>query len=213
MWEWLGKGIFLGVSVAAPVGPIAILCIRTTITFGWRSGILIGLGAASADMVYGGIAGLGLTSVIAILLGIKSYLQLLGGLFIVCMAGQIWRSSVVVPDPTSSLSNSSHWKAYYSTFLLTLSNPMTILAFLALFTGSGVLYSEQQEANLFWLMIGVFAGSMLWWLGLTGIMIVLRLHRSHLKSSFTSHINQLSSVVLACFGVVAVGQALIDWVR
>lgn len=129
-WEWMAKGMLLGLSIAAPLGPISILCIKKTLSSGFKPGLCCGLGAATADAVYGSIAGFGLSALTAFLVDYKTVLQALGGLFI-CYLGM--KSLLEPPDTDSTAPNSpkSSLNSYIVTLLLTLSNPMTIIFSLA----------------------------------------------------------------------------------
>ena len=119
------RGLLIGFSIAAPVGPIGVLCIRRTLAQGRVAGFVSGLGAASADMVYGAIAAFGLTAVTGLLVRQQEWLRLLGGLFL-CYLGL--RTLLARPGGSSAdAEGRSRAGAYLSTFALTLTNPMTIL--------------------------------------------------------------------------------------
>ncbi|WP_151733605.1 LysE family translocator ['Paenibacillus yunnanensis' Narsing Rao et al. 2020] len=202
-WEWMAKGMLLGLSIAAPVGPISILCIRKTIAGGFRTGLSSGLGAATADAVYGTVAGLGLSALTAALLDYSLALQVLGGLFI-CYLGL--KSLLLVPDKEDAqraqpAPPASALRSYTMTFLLTLSNPMTILFFLGVFGASGILLSHTGN-NIPFLVGGVFLGSAAWWILLAGAAALFR--SKLLQGRYRLIIfNKLSGVVLLTFGVVA----------
>lgn len=198
-WEWISKGMLLGLSIAAPVGPISILCIRTAITRGFRTGLYSGLGAATADAVYGILAGVGLTALTAALVNYNIILQVLGGLFICCLG---IRSLLRVPamEVAHTTASPGVLGSYAMTFLLTLSNPMTILFFLGVFGASGVLLSHKLTDMVF-LVTGVFLGSALWWVLLSGAATLLR--NKVLEGPFKlSLFNKMSGGVLFVFGVV-----------
>src|SRR5690348_5648959 len=130
------KGLILGFSIAAPVGPIGVLCIRKTLQFGRFSGLFSGLGAAAADAIYAVIAGFGLTFVSNFLLAGQYWFQLIGGVFLLYLG---WKTFVAKPEEQSNhLSHSNLLHDFASTFFLTLTNPMTILSFLAVFAGLGL---------------------------------------------------------------------------
>lgn len=204
-WEWIAKGILLGLSIAAPVGPISILCIKKTLNSGFKAGLCCGLGAATADAAYGSIAGFGLSSLITFLVDYTTVLQVFGGLFI-CYLGI--KSLRVTPGTRSTEpdSKASALKSYMVTLLLTLSNPMTILFFLGVFSASGVLLSY-SSSNLPFLVGGVFLGSVLWWTFLTGSTAIFR-NKMPLGSSKLHFINKLSGLVMLSFGVIALITAL-----
>ncbi len=127
------KGLLIGFSIAAPVGPIGVLCIRRTLASGRTIGLLSGLGAATADALYGSLAAFGLTAISGFLVRQQGLLRLLGGAFL-CYLGL--RAILTRPANAASLNSpASHVNAYSSTFFLTLTNPLTILSFAAIFAG------------------------------------------------------------------------------
>jgi threonine/homoserine/homoserine lactone efflux protein len=195
------KGLLLGFSIAAPVGPIGVLCIRRTVVNGRAAGLVSGLGAATADALYGCVAGFGLTFVSNAILGLRVWLNLLGGLFL-CYLGI--RTFLSVPaEEAASLSDGGLGRSYLSTFLLTLTNPMTILSFAATFAGLGLAAGStgftSYRASIS-LVLGVFAGSALWWLLLSSVVGLFR-HRINVRAS--RWLNRVSGLILVGFGVWA----------
>jgi len=168
----LMRGVVLGFSIAAPVGPIGILCIHRTLAEGCAAGIVSGLGAATADAFYGCVAAFGLVSVSSFLSGQRTALRLLGGVFL-CYLGL--RALVARPPETPSRAGTRGLlHAYASTVLLTLTNPMTILSFAALFSALGIAGDRASYASASSLVIGVFVGSASWWLVLSVLVGALR---------------------------------------
>jgi len=195
---FLMKGILIGFSIAAPVGPIGVLCIRRTLAEGRAAGFVSGLGAATADVVYGCIAGFGLTLVTRFLMDQQMWLRLFGGAFL-CYLGV----KTVLSRPAkqaASAKGSGLAGAYGSTFLLTLTNPMTILSFAAVFAGLGLASAGGSYASASILVLGVFAGSALWWLMLSGGVSLLR---NKFDARGLEWVNQISGVIITGFGVVA----------
>jgi threonine/homoserine/homoserine lactone efflux protein len=192
------RGLIIGFSIAAPVGPIGALCIRRTLTEGRAAGFVSGLGAASADAFYGCIAGLGLTLVSDFLVDQQAWLRLTGGLFL-CYLGV--RAFLAQPhEQTAAPPRRSLASAYGSAFILTLTNPATILAFAAIFAGLGVAEAGQDYASAATLVLGVFGGSTLWWFALSGI---ASLFRERLDAHALRWVNRISGVVVAAFGMAA----------
>ena len=191
------KGFIIGFSIAAPVGPIGVLCIRRTLTKGRLAGLLSGLGAATADAIYGSIAGFGLTVIAGFLLRQQNWLSLGGGVFL-CYLGL--KTVLMKPNErlTSAGSSEGLVGVYASTFLLTLTNPATILAFTAIFAGMGLANSARNCASAAILVLGVFAGSALWWLVLSGS---VSLFRSRLTPDRLRWVNRLSGIVITTFGL------------
>lgn len=192
---FLLKGILLGLSIAAPVGPIGVLCIRRTLAQGFASGFASGLGAATADASYGAVAAFGLTTVSTFLVDAQLPLRVVGGAFL-CYLGLRTFMSLPGTDEAKSPERSLVG-AYLSTLFLTLTNPMTILSFTAIFVGLGLgSNSSAGEASL--LVGGVLLGSLLWWLFLCSGVSLLR---SRLDYRGLHWINKLSGAIITGFGL------------
>jgi threonine/homoserine/homoserine lactone efflux protein len=198
MAEFLLRGIILGFSIAAPVGPIGVLCIRRTLAEGRGSGLASGLGAATADAIYGCVAGLGLTFISSYLVSQQVWLRLVGGAFL-CYLGI--RTFLARPaDQAAPAQGNGLIGAYGSTFLLTLTNPMTILSFAAAFAGLGLADTGGEYGSAATLVLGVFLGSTLWWLGLSSVVSLLR---ARLNARALRWVNRASGVIIAGFGLIA----------
>jgi threonine/homoserine/homoserine lactone efflux protein len=195
--------MMIGFSIAAPVGPIGVLCIRRTLTKGRRAGFVSGLGAATADAIYGCIAGFGLTVVSGFLVDQQGWIRLAGGLFL-CYLGV--RSVFAEPAERVGVSQPSGIVgAYGSTFLLTLTNPMTILSFAAIFAGLGLLEVSPDHMASTVLVLGVFVGSALWWFALSGF---AGLFRERFDVRALRWVNRISGIVVAAFGLTALAGLL-----
>ncbi|WP_374721062.1 LysE family translocator [Peribacillus tepidiphilus] len=193
------KGLILGFSIAAPVGPIGILCIRRTIAYGRLYGFFSGLGAATADAIYGLIAGFGLTFIMNFLLDQQFILQAFGGLFLCYLGVQIFRSN---PAKESAKANGSTlFTSYFSVFLLTISNPMTIMSFLGVFAGLGIGNSMGESFSALYLVIGVFVGSAFWWLTLS---IIVGLLKDRFNTNMLSWVNKVSGLIIIVFGTLSI---------
>jgi threonine/homoserine/homoserine lactone efflux protein len=170
--SFLLKGIVMGLSIAAPVGPIGVLCIRRTLAEGRLPGLLTGLGAATADAVYGCVAGFGITVVSSLLISQQTRLGLLGGLFL-CYLGvrTLWSKPA---EQAAKATSTGLLGSYSSTFLLTLTNPMTIISFAAIFSGLGIVNANQSHLSAAILVLGVFTGSATWWLVLSSLVSLFR---------------------------------------
>lgn len=196
---FLFKGILIGFSIAAPVGPIGLLCIQRTLSGGRLRGFLSGLGAASADAVYGCIAGFGLTAVTGPLVGGQDWIRLIGGAFLVWLGVRTFLAPPA--DRAASSSGSGLAGAYLSTFFLTLTNPMTILSFAAVFAGLGIAGSAGGYASASALVAGVFLGSAAWWLLLSGGVGLIGRAFDERMLRLT---NRLSGAIIAGFGIAAI---------
>jgi len=195
---FLLRGILIGFSIAAPVGPIGVLCIRRTLAEGRAVGFASGLGAATADAIYGCIAGFGLTLVTRFLMDQQVWLRLFGGAFLCYLGVKTVLSRPA--DQAASAKGSGLAGAYGSTFLLTLTNPMTILSFAAVFAGLGLASAGGSYASAGILVLGVFTGSALWWLMLSGGVSLLR---GKFDARRLEWVNRISGAIIAGFGVVA----------
>jgi threonine/homoserine/homoserine lactone efflux protein len=200
----LAQGVVLGFSIAAPVGPIGVLCIRRTLQNGFKSGLASGLGAASADATYGAIAAAGLTLVADFLARQQTWLGMLGGVFLLFLGVRTFRSPPPEADGRDTQVNTLGGD-YLSTFLLTLSNPITILSFAALFGGLSAQGGAASKGYAFVLVLGVFIGSALWWLTLaTGV----SLFRSRFSQGMMLWVNHAAGAVIFIFGLVMVWRVL-----
>lgn len=202
---FLIQGIILGFSIAAPVGPIGVLCIGRTLAYGRPTGLATGFGAATADAFYGMVAALGLSSISNALLGMGLWLPLLGGSFL-CFLGV----RTMFSKPASLRSggrNRGLWGSYLSTFLLTLANPMTIISFAAIFSGLGIVeVAGKTLLSGLQIVLGTFIGSALWWLILSGSVSWFQRRMGELPLKW---VNRLSGAVLLVYGILAISRSLV----
>ena len=178
---FLLKGVVVGIVIALPVGPVGILCIRRTILHGRLAGFVSGLGAATADAVFGIIAGFGLTFIADLLLGYQDWLRLGGAAFLLYVGiSEFFGDPPGRPD--SERDPEDLFADYISTFALTITNPITILAFLAIFAAIGFSGHDATLLHATILVLGVWLGSLVWWAGLAlgAGMLRLSFERRHL---------------------------------
>jgi len=200
--QFFFKGLILGFAIAAPVGPIGVLCIRRSLSHGQRAGLATGLGAATADALYGCVAAFGLTAVSDYLLKQRFWLGLIGGLFL-CYLG-VRAFFAKTSEAPAAPNRSGLAGAYFSTFLLTVTNPMTILSFAAVFAGLGLATSSNYLTAAS-LVAGVFLGSGLWWLLLSG---GTALFRSRVRPTLMVWVNRASGLIIFVLGVYALSMVL-----
>ena len=193
------KGLILGFVIAAPVGPIGVLCARRTLTHGRRAGFFSGMGAATADAIYGFIAAFGLTFVSNFLVGHQFWLRLVGGTLL-CFLGT--KTLISVPKENSELPPSARKYAgmYTSTFLLTLTNPMTIFSFAAVFAGFGLAGTKGSVTSAGILVLGVFLGSAIWWLLLVAVFSIFKKRFEHHELQW---VNRIAGLIIAGSGILA----------
>jgi threonine/homoserine/homoserine lactone efflux protein len=184
------KGVILGFSIAAPVGPIGLLCIQRTLQRGRMAGFVSGLGAATADACYGLVAALGLGTLISFLLGLQFWLQLGGGLFLLGLGLKTLCAKPGAPTSPAVAEKTGLVSAFASILLLTLANPATILSFFAVFAGLGI---DAQSGSALALVAGVFLGSAAWWLILS---LLAGFFRRHLTDARMRWLNVIAGVCL-----------------
>jgi threonine/homoserine/homoserine lactone efflux protein len=202
--DLLLKGLAIGLAIAAPVGPIGLLCIRRSLAQGRLAGFVTGLGAAAADGVYGAIGAFGITAISALLVDQQRWLALAGGMFLIWLgiAGMRRAPASEAASPSRNARDLAGY--FFSTFALTLTNPATILSFAAVFAGLGLGGTGSIGAALV-MIAGVFLGSAAWWLFLSGAVGWLR---TRLGPDLLVWINRLSGLILIGFGLFAVWTAL-----
>jgi threonine/homoserine/homoserine lactone efflux protein len=191
------RGALIGFAIAAPVGPVGVLCIRRSLTDGRMYGFLSGLGAATADAVYGAIAAFGLIIISSFLVEQQIWLRMVGGLFLLYLGVKTYIAqveSVEIGRQSESLLG-----AYASTFVLTLTNPLTILSFAAIYSGLGMANQPGRSGAII-MVLGVFCGSAAWWLLLS---LGAGLFSSRLSAKGMIWINRISGVTLFIFGLIA----------
>ena len=197
---WLARGLLIGLAIAAPVGPIGVLCIRRSLAEGWLTGFLTGMGAATADGFYGGVAAFGLTAISGALVAEQGIIRIAGGLLL-CYLGVRTLLAKPAPEAASARRGRGLFGAYATTVGLTLTNPATIISFAAVFAGLGLANTANSAVAAPGLLtLGVFLGSACWWLLLSGGVSLLR---ARLTTGALRWVNRLSGVVLLGFGVVA----------
>ena len=192
------KGGALGLAISVPVGPIGVLCIQRTLAGGRIVGLVSGLGAATADAIYAAVAVLGLAFISEILIGQQALLRLIGGGILILLGIRILLSRP--PDKSSPEERSSLAGVYASTFILTLTNPLTILFVAAIFVGIGAATTSASLLSGTTLVLGVFLGSTLWWFLLSGGVSLLR---DRVTPRAMMWVNWVSGTIIALFGASA----------
>jgi threonine/homoserine/homoserine lactone efflux protein len=200
------KGLVIGFVIAAPVGPINIMCVRRTIVHGRLAGIVSGFGAAVADTILGAIAIFGMAFLTDLLIGERFWLALGGAIFLVVLGV---RSLLKPPpklvsgrDPTSLLGD------FTTSLVLTLSNPITILSFFGIFAAFGVHPDGQIGPDDWAALVGVFAGAMIWWLIVTGL---AGMFHGRFTVSGLIWANRITGVVMLVFAAVVLVEVARLW--
>ena len=193
------KSFIIGLSIAAVVGPISVLCIQRTLSRGYVYGLISGLGVATADGTYGSIAAFGLTAISTFLVNEEVWIRTIGGVFLLYLGVR-----TILSKPAEKAACAAKARnlpgAYASILLLTLTNPLTILSFAAIFAGIGVSSGKGGYLAAALVVTGVFLGSATWWLLLTSGVSLLR---RKITPRWLAWLNRISGAVLVIFGVVA----------
>lgn len=188
------QALLIGLSIAAPVGPIGLLTIQRSLEHGPRAGLATGLGAAAADAVYGAIGAYGVSWLLDALVAARVPLALFGGAFLLWMAWQLLRAPVAAQAAITAPARNG-WQYFASTFVLTLSNPATIFSFIAIF---GSMAGRAGGSSPALMVLGVLIGSALWWLMLSSAVGRLR---ERFDATWRRRVNLLSAAVLAAFAL------------
>jgi threonine/homoserine/homoserine lactone efflux protein len=195
------KGIMIGFVIAAPVGPIGVLCARRTLLHGRRAGFSSGMGAATADSLYGFIAAFGLTFISELLVAHQILLRLVGGFILMFLGIKAFSAKPV--KRTELPRSARHYAGMYSsTFFLTLTNPMTIFSFAAVFAGFGLAGIKGSALSSGILVLGVFLGSALWWLFLVAL---FSLYGRRFQSHELVWVNRVTGAIITASGILALG--------
>jgi arginine exporter protein ArgO len=197
----LYRGLILGLVIAAPVGPVGLLCIRRTLQKGLIVGLATGLGAACADVLFGAIAVLGVSAILGFIHHYEATIRIVGGLIVMIAAGHTWFDHPRPPQPmelVNKVLNLAQEKtlmgalrAALSGWIITLTNPLTLFGTLAVVATFGAV-TKKLEADV--LIGGIFCGSALWWLLLSGGVSLLRCHFTENRIII---LNRVTAMVLA----------------
>ncbi len=193
----LPGAILIGVTIAAPVGPITVLYVRRALSNGWRSGFATALGAACADAIYAAIAAFGLALIADVLVSLQTPIRLAGSLFLLYLGVRIFRARP--PEQTAQIQPANLGRDYLSALLLTLTNPVTILMFAGVFTGAGLAtFNDGAQSCPAALVAGVFIGSILW---AGGLVTAAALFRARFTPRAMIWVNRISGAAILLFAV------------
>jgi len=197
----LFKGIFVGFLIAAPVGPVGILCAQRTLQIGLLAGLVSGLGAAFADTIFGAVAAFGLTFLAEYLLENESLMRLIGGLLLVGIGVETMLKKPVQVHADKLPMAHRYAASFFRTFMLTITNPITIMAFGPVFVAANAVVEEGNLVQAWALIVGVFSGSALWFSMLCG---GVHVGRHHINDRRMRWMNRISGIVIVFFGAMAV---------
>jgi threonine/homoserine/homoserine lactone efflux protein len=191
------KGLIVAFVMAIPIGPVGVLCVRKTLAEGHSRGLIIGLGAATADLVNGSIAAFGLTFISDAIASQQLWLRLAGGGLLLFLGTRLLRARR--RDTDIAMDNKGLLGSYVSAFLIALTNPVTVFAFIAVFASLGL----GQGLTIFsacFLALGVFAGSWLWFLVLG---YLSALFRTRLDTGGLRSVDRIAGGLIIVSGVAA----------
>ncbi|MEI6426208.1 MAG: LysE family transporter [Candidatus Absconditabacteria bacterium] len=191
------EGMAIGFSIAAPIGPVGILCIRRSLKRGRLSGFITGLGTATVDAIYAGIAVFGVSLIGDFLMSYKVFLELFAVLFLVFLGHKILTEKTA-PGEVQKLGKKGLISDFLSTFAITMSNPMTIFAMAAIFTGININTRVHGSLSALMIVVGVFLGSAIWWFILSGIVCFIG---KRTNKNILSIVNTISGVGLIAFAL------------
>jgi threonine/homoserine/homoserine lactone efflux protein len=192
------RGMLMGLAIAAPVGPIAVIVIRRTLLHGRLAGLVCGLGCATALALYGGVVGFGLSAVAGAVLAWQIPLLVGGGLFLGYLGVTIYRTPGILPEGAAGMPRGGLLRAYAATFALTLVNPIVLAYFVATIAGDGLAQVAGSYDRALPLVLGIFIGSALWWALLSGGVGLLR---AWLNAYWLGWANRVSGLVIAVLGI------------
>ena len=170
LWE----GLVIGIAVSVPLGPLGMLCIKRTVNKNWKSGFFSGLGIAVSDLIYAIIAGFSLTMIIEFIRRYELFFKILGALMVILLGLYIFLSNPTKDIQKYKRKGSSYFQDFFTAFLLTVSNPLSVFVFLAIFTSYSLVLQLSQLFEAFLIISGIFLGGASWWFVLTGLANLFR---------------------------------------
>jgi len=197
MWLII-KGFLLGLLISVPLGPVGALCIQRTVSKGYKSGLMAGLGAVSADLVYALIAGFGVSVIIDWLLKVRRWIQAIGSIFFMFMAYKVFYTNPAIQVRRNRRQKDRPLEDFLTTFLLTFSNPTPVFVLMAAFAGF-ILHDEVNYIDIILSIAGVFAGCVGWWFMLVS---VVNMFRSKVRLRHLLWVNKITGIVVLIFALV-----------
>lgn len=199
---YLTQGFIIGLLASMPVGAIAIMSVQRTMTGGLWAGFTIGMGAALGDFIYAFIAGFGIAFIRDFLLENKFWLAIGGGIFLIIIGYKIYTSDTVKQIRAQKrISKRNYANDFVTSFLLAISNPVTIVGFTGFFASFGVITDTTTNFNIAGLLFGVFLGATSWWLGISFAVDKLK-HKISLRNLVM--INRVAGILVVVFGILLI---------
>lgn len=195
------KGILIGFLVSIPLGPIGILVIQRTVNKSRLAGLMSGMGAALSDTLYAVVAGFSLTFIIDFIRENELLFQAFGALVVLVLGIHIFFKNPVTDLRRNRLKGNTHFQDIISSFLVTISNPLTVFVFLAVFTSSGVAINMEKPYHSFFVILGIFSGAFIWWFSLSGIVSLVK-HKINLRILWW--INKAAGIIIVLFVLITI---------
>lgn len=192
------KGIILGFSASLPLGPIGLICIQKTLNKGRWAGIVSGSGAALSDTFFAIIAAFGISFISDFIEQQQFILRIIGSAILILLGLRIFLTNPAIQIRKQKLKKNNLFADFISIFFLTLSNPVTVFVFGAVFASSGLIKVQNSFFDLVLIVVGVFVGAMLWWLILVNF---VNLFRSKFRLKRLWWINKITGAVIVLFGL------------
>lgn len=197
-WQVIASGVVIGIAVAAPIGPINLMAIRNTLSHGFPAGVFTGTGAVLGDGTFAVFAAFGITAVSQFVIAYASWIQAIGGIILIATGLHIIRSPAILPEDAPEPLHSRPLALVGTTYVLTITNPATLMAFIAIFGGVGNLVSRPGDyAGAGAMVAAVMTGSLLWWLIVSWLASLLR---ERVAEKALRYVNWGSGAVIVLFG-------------
>lgn len=197
-WSYIVDGIIIGVSASIPLGPIGVLCVQRTLNKGRLSGFISGLGAAVSDTIYAIIAGFSLSFIVGFIETQMLWIQIIGASILIGLGLKIFLTNPAVQLRRQKKRSTSLIQDFFSTFLLTVTNPLAVFLFLAFFAGFRVVEAQQSIMDRFMLIVGVFCGASAWWFTLSSLVNLLRSRINLRRLFWLNKIAGSTIIILVC---------------
>jgi threonine/homoserine/homoserine lactone efflux protein len=199
MLEFFINGLLIGVLSSMPVGAISIMSVQRTMNNGLWAGFSIGMGAGFGDLFYAAVAGFGITIIIDFLIVYRVWLAIFGGIFLVFIGYKIYTSDTIKQFRVKkSLTKRRMANDFFSSFLLAMSNPVTILGFTGFFASTGIISQSTTHSKIFMLLVGVFLGTVVWWFGIS---LVVNFFKNKITLRNIIMINKVTGVIIVLLGI------------
>lgn len=206
-WQLVFMGIAIGVAVAAPIGPINIMCIQRSLKQGFSAGVFTGIGAVLGDGTFAAIAAFSITSISDVLIGYSHWIESIGGLFLIGLGLRSFLVETLIEPAPRNLSLIDNSALVGTTYFMTITNPAMVLGFAAFFgSASGLIEFPKDYWGASLLVAAVMLGSLLWWVFLAGIM---HRFRASIGANALTKINRISGGIIAVFGIVVLARVII----